>query len=264
MTSFRSRLKCFLTTACAGLALGAALAGCGDMLTHAQDANREGLRLYNQGDYVNAAGAFQEAARQDPRDYRTQYYLGQCYEQMKTYPSAIAAYKQCLALQPYTLAGKSDTAVHETAFDRLAHVVATSDPGNVELDALEKGAKDSAKPDDYRLIGRVYAYRGDADSALDSYNRAYRVAPHDFAINKEYGLYLEKVGQTQKAAIHLKEAYKANQQDQQVADGLRQIGIPPGPALLDENQLARPLITTPVLPARDAAAPTQSVNTPQD
>ncbi|HEX2973172.1 MAG TPA: hypothetical protein VHP11_12620, partial [Tepidisphaeraceae bacterium] len=46
-------------------------AGCADVITYARQSRREGLSLYKQEAYSDAAGAFRNAIRQDPRDYES-------------------------------------------------------------------------------------------------------------------------------------------------------------------------------------------------
>src|SRR4051795_5497146 len=59
--------------------------GCADGLTYAKDARRDGMALYNEGNYTEAVGAFANAARQDPRDYKSYYYLGASYQAQHQY-----------------------------------------------------------------------------------------------------------------------------------------------------------------------------------
>ncbi|HMB94416.1 MAG TPA: tetratricopeptide repeat protein, partial [Tepidisphaeraceae bacterium] len=69
------------------------LAGCADVVTYSYDAQHQGMKLYEQGDYANAAGAFRNSTRQMPTNYESQYYLGACYDQLGQYQQAIAAFK---------------------------------------------------------------------------------------------------------------------------------------------------------------------------
>jgi len=76
---------------------GAALlsiTGCADMLTYAKDAKRDGIQQYNDGKYADAVGSFKNAARQDPTDPDTEYWLGLSFEQNKDYHEAIVAYNE--------------------------------------------------------------------------------------------------------------------------------------------------------------------------
>ena len=80
-------------TVSALLLLTVSLTGCGtDMLTYSNDSKAEGIRKYNDGRYADAAGSFRNAARQNPTDDKTQYWLGLSFEQCQDYHEAIGAY----------------------------------------------------------------------------------------------------------------------------------------------------------------------------
>src|SRR5882724_7748866 len=64
--------------------------GCTEALTYANKSREEGQRLYDQHYYADAAGAFRNSIRQDPRDFRSQYYLGLCYDELKQHHQAFA------------------------------------------------------------------------------------------------------------------------------------------------------------------------------
>jgi len=55
--------------------------------------------------------------------------------------------------------------------------------------------------------------------------------PDNYVAQKELGLYLEVLGQNQEAGQVLRDAYRLNQQDQDIDTALRRIGmVPAGPA----------------------------------
>ena len=237
----------------AGATLAAALcvgaAGCQqEIINRAPGARAEGLRAYEEGEYADAAGSFRQAIRSDPRDYRSQFYLGQSYENLKQYQQAIQAYKASLDAQPRTLAGKEDEEQRLATIKALAGVIAKSDSSNAETNLIEQAAKNGKQSQDWLLLANVHRNRGDADSALDAYNRAALSDPKDFAIVKEYGLYLEQVGQQPRAAQQLKKAYALNANDEQVNNALRRLNIVPGPGLKDERALVKPPLPQGPLP----------------
>jgi len=100
-------------------------------------------------------------------------------------------------------------------------------------------AESKSGAENWFIVAKVYAFRGDADSAIDAYNRATLLTPKDFLMQKDYGLYLESIGQPQRAQAPLKKAY-AIKPDPQVADALRRVGIVPGPSLKPQSALAQP------------------------
>jgi len=240
----------FLLIAITGCFL--AVVGCQqEIISHGPAARAEGVKAYEEGQYADAAGSFRNAIRSDPRDYRSQFYLGQSYEQMRQYQQAIQAYKASLDAQPLTLAGKEDQSQRLKTIDALASVISKSDQRDSEINAIDQRAKTGNNAQDYLLLGKIYANRGDADSAIDAYNRAFVINPQDFTIAKVYGLYLAQIGQNQRAAQALRKAYTLNQNDDQVNEALRRLNVVPGPGLKDESALVKPPIPQGPLPEVD-------------
>lgn len=242
MGKFTSSGFKFLTRSLAGVAILLGIAGCADVMTYSQDAHHEGLKLYRQGAYADAAGAFRNSVRQNPRNYQGYYYLGMCYDQLGQYQQAIVAFKTARQTINLTLEGKEDTQCRQNILNGLASSIARSDLRDAETDAAQRDAQDHQTAESWWLLGKIYAYRGDADSAIDAYNRAALLEPNNFMVVKDYGLYLERLGQSQRAEAPLRRAYSLNSQDDQVIAALRRIGVVPGPSLKDENQLAKPII----------------------
>jgi Flp pilus assembly protein TadD len=256
-----------------GGAMVMSLGGCGDMLTWAAQAKQQGIEQYNDGRYAQAAGSFRNAARQDPADPETEYWLGMSYEQIHCYHEAINAYKTALRLQPDPSSVRFDHQLHDNAFDRLARVVAQIDASNTETDLIVKTATDTKESDQYRLLGRIFRYRGDADTALDDYRRAVQLNPDNYVAQKELGLYLEVLGQNQEAGQVLRDAYRLNQQDQDIDTALRRIGMVPGAGLLAQDQVGHagaPVQQstedelTPAMPAAHISGPERDTAAPRD
>jgi tetratricopeptide (TPR) repeat protein len=245
-------------------------AGCADALTYAKDARRDGMALYNEGNYTEATAAFANATRQDPRDYRSYYYLGASHEAEHEYQEAISAYRSCIDVMPLTLEGKNNTPFRYRAIDSLATAISKSQSQHEETTSLEQKCAGKANVEDQWLLAKVYRYTGDADAAIEAYNKAVRIDPDNFTIAKEAGLYEQSLGQTQGATYALKKAYAINPNDQQVNDALRNQGVVVGPSLKDERDLAQPAIPRGPLPewnaSRSNTAPAESptVQTPRD
>ena len=251
------------------LLLGSA-GGCADALTYAKDARRDGMSLYNEGNYTEATAAFANATRQDPRDYRSYYYLGASNEAEHQYQRAISAYHSCLDVMPLTLEGKNNVAFRNRAIDSLATAISKSESQHEETTSLEQKCAGKANVEDQWLLAKIYRYTGDADAAIEAYNKAVRIDPDNFTIAKEAGLYEQSLGQTQSATFALKKAYAINPNDQQVNDALRGQGVVVGPSLKDSHDLAQPAMPRGPLPEWNASrtnnAPAESptVQTPRD
>ena len=219
-------LTALILASSAALFAGASLiAGCAEPLTYSHDFKHAGLAQYNRGEYLDAAGSFQAAAKQDPTDYYTQYYLGLSREKSGQFESAVTSFRLCLKLRTQTPAGRQDVAMREKALAQLAPIIARGDFADPEINAIQKEAAAEHLSEDYRLLARVYALRGDADSAVSSYKDGFTYSPDDFTLAKEYGFYLLKINQTAEGTRILKKAWQLDSTDRQVASALRELGV---------------------------------------
>jgi tetratricopeptide (TPR) repeat protein len=212
--------------------------GCAETMTYAKDANHEGMALYDQADYLDASVAFQSAARQNPRDYMSFYYLGLCYEALNSNQEAISAYRSCMGVMPLSLAGKEDLGMHYKVMDALAMAIAKSATCSQETTEMEAKCAGRARVDDEWMLAKIYRYAGDADAAIESYNKAVLIDPKRFDIAKEAGLYEAALGQNDKAALTLKKAYAVKSDDDQVNDALHRLGVVTGTGLKEQNPFA--------------------------
>lgn len=232
--------------------LGALLiGGCStdvQVLNRSQQSREQGIRMYNEGSYAEAAGAFKNAVRQDGRDYKSQYYLGASYEALRQYEQAIEAYKASFDALDTSLEGQENVAFRERIMNSLSSLVAKVDDRGVQRSTLEKQAREKKSGREYWLLARVCIAAGDPDGAIDAYANAARLSPQDFVIAKEAGLYLVKLGQAQKAEAALRRAYRLNHNDAQVAAALRQIGVAPSTVLEDPKD---------IIPAQDNSTTAQ-------
>jgi Tfp pilus assembly protein PilF len=256
----------------AGLCSGLS-GGCTDFVTFSKQSHDQGMEYYNQKDYANAAGAFRNAVRQVPNDYQDHYYLAQSLAAQGQWEQAIHSYYDAWEVMGIDDMGRLDNKLKYQVLDGLANAIASSDTRDSYTNQVEAKAHSRQSADDYLLLAKIYVDRRDADSAIDAYDRAAMIEPDNFYIAKAYGLYLEHLGQNDKAAVPLRRAYAMNGNDQQVADALRAIGIIPGPSIKEEDALAKPLIPKGPIPEVDlgkamgiggSATPASSTQAPQD
>jgi len=242
-----------------------AVAGCADVITYSKDSRKEGLRLMRAQEYADAAGAFRNATRQNPRDYQSYFYLGESYAKLNQWQQSVAAYRTSLEVLDSTIAGKDDLEFRQTALNGYASAIARSDTRDIETNAAIQKAHNSAKANDWFLIAKIYAFRGDPDNAIDAYTRAEQIDPNSFYIAKERGLYLEKLNQQAIAEPSLRRAYAINQDDEEVSAALRRLGIVPGLSLKSENALANPpLPKGPIAQPKFLQRTDQTAETPRD
>jgi tetratricopeptide (TPR) repeat protein len=242
--------------------------GCGDALIYAKETRGQGMALYNEGNYGDAAATFANATRQDPRDYKSYYFMGASYEAQRAYQQAISAYRTCLDVMPLTLEGKSNISFRYHTIDSLATAISKSATSSQEAASLERKCKAKASVEDQWLLAKVCRYSGDADAAIDAYNKAVLIAPDNFTIAKEAGLYEQELGQNNRATFALKKAYAVNPDDPQVNDALRRLGVVAGSGS-SESDLAQPPLPMSQGAAwdaspRPAAAQTANFQVPRD
>lgn len=227
-----------------------ALTGCAEVVASSPKHSREqGQKLLAEGNYADAAGAFRNAVRRDPTDYRSWYGLGQTYDATKNDHQAIQAYQAALDVQKRTIPGREDEPMRVKIIDALARAMARANDRTLQDDAI--GSRPQTAETRY-VQAKAFAYMGDMDSAIESYNQAILLDKKDFAIYKDYGLFLEKLpGMRADAAKQLRRAYQLNSKDEQVAAALRRVGVVPGPSLKEQEQLAKPSVPVGPLPEID-------------
>ncbi len=223
----------------AGLSFG--LGGCaGEYLSYASESRAAGIQQLNENQPEKAAGSFQNAVRQNPRDYESFYWMGVAYDRSGNYAQAAQAYRTSLDVQQDTYDGRKDAKSRRRTLDGLAIAIAKSPNKSEEIQLIEKKHAGRETAEDALLLAKIFMYGGDADGAIECYNRACILDPEDAGISREAGLYFEKIGQPKSAEPLLKRAYTANPQDADVVAALRRIGIVPGPSLKEERALVKP------------------------
>ena len=108
-----------LRVAAVSLLAAPLLCGCSGFLTKYEEPQAQGLRLYQEKNYTEAAGAFRNAVRKDPRDYKSHYYLAVACDAEQRYQEAIEAYRACLDIMKVTYDGQDDVKFRQKALDGL-------------------------------------------------------------------------------------------------------------------------------------------------
>ncbi len=210
----------------------------------------EGVYLYNQKMYGDAAGAFRNAVRQDPRKYEAHFYLGVCYEQTGQQQLAFQQYWTSLDVLSASWYGKNDKEFRAMILDTIAASIAHGDKHEVELGQALRRAQSKPNAINWLLMAKVYRLRNDADSAIDAYRRAATWDSQNFEIRKEAGLYLlNPLNQKDQAAYYLKQAYRLNPADEAVNTALAGMGELPQPGVTPAPPPTIPTNETVVLPA---------------
>ena len=226
------------------------------MITNQRKARLEGVELYNRGDYDNASGAFREAVRQDPRDYRSYLYQGINYERLNNVQQALQSYKSVLKVMGETPAGRDDVDFRQITMNTLASAIKKYDVNHLEQDLLAKQAADvklsnDDRAENYFLLAKVDRYRRDADSAIQSYYKASELNRDDFWLQKEAGLYLLQVGQGNRAVKSIQRANQLSSRDSEVLAAMTQLKLTPPPAIMTGDSGVKSVFPTRALPQMD-------------
>lgn len=237
---------------CATTALVGFSGGCGEIVTYAGEARQQGIRLYNEGKYAEATGSFNSAIKQRPQDYESYYYLARTHEAMGMFHQAVREYRTTLTLMSNSLKGENDPEFRLKTLDGLASAISAGKDLTLEQAAFAK-TNGPSTAEDVWVVAKVRRLDGDIDSALDEYAKATSMDPVNQPLAKEFGFYLSKLNQRTRAVAELSRAYAINYRkrlpdDPEVNDGLRALGVVPGPSLADERDLRQPIIPVGPLP----------------
>src|SRR5436305_14831043 len=80
------------------LAVGIWAVGCAEVMTNTRVERDNAIKLYNDGRYADAAGAFRETIRHNPADLQSHYYLAMSLDRLGAYEQAIQQYRTTLKL----------------------------------------------------------------------------------------------------------------------------------------------------------------------
>lgn len=226
-------------------------AGCQEVVSFSHVHRDNGMAMYQERRLEDAAGAFRRTTRMNPRDYVSFFMLGECHAEMGHELEAVRAYRASLDVMKATYEGRKDEDFRQKVITRYAQFVAGAQIRDVELDAMARRARLTNDPTDWTALAQAYRYAGDADGAIDAFNQALIQSPRDQKLAKTYGLYLVELGQGRRAEPVLRRAFQLDPTDNQVAMALRSIGVVPGPSLLAEGDLAKPIVPKGPLPQLD-------------
>jgi tetratricopeptide (TPR) repeat protein len=236
------------------LAVVLSAGGCAEVMTNTRADRDNAIKLYNDGRYADAAGAFRETIKHNPADLQSHYYLALSLDRVGAFEQAIEQYRTTLKLMENSLEGKENRTMRMQVLDLLASDVARVQDHDPSTAMLNNG---NTAEDQY-LRAKIESRLGDPDAAIEAYQRAALLDPKFAEVHRDLGLLLAQLGQTDRARQELKQAYAMNPADQQTAAGLRKVGVVPGPSLKDESDMAHPLVPVGPLPELQFPGPQQN------
>lgn len=143
-----------------------------------------------------AQECFEKAARAAPEDPRWPYYLGAAAQKRSDLEAARSFFERALALRPGNLPALRRLGELELAAGRLPAAQARFE----QLLAANSPAFAAAAQDG---LGRVAMQGGDAQKAVEHFEAALALQPQAAILHYQLGMAWRKLGQTDKARVHL-------------------------------------------------------------
>ncbi len=202
----------------------ACCAGCGGV---GRSDNAKGVALYQQGNYRDAVGHFQQALARQPGNPDCFYNLGATYhQQAKLFKNpadgdvAEQYYHLCLARNPD----------HEACQRALAVLLVEEDRRDDAVAQLRNWAqRQPYDPDPHVELARLWQEQGDLKQAEGELNAALRVAPNDPRALVALGAIREASGDQAQALANYSRALAANPAQPVVAAKVASLQQPPVP-----------------------------------
>lgn len=215
--------------------------GCVDTTSYQYYATEKGIEQFNAGDYSTAAGSFTNALRHEPRYYIAEYYLAASHDALKLHQQAVGEYKATLQIMSTTSSGRRDTEFRYKVIDAMAQSIASGSDVDTQIAELKSKANSA---EDYYILAKIYQHAQDADSAIMNYEKATMIDPNNAKYAADYGLYLDRIGQTGKAEQELRKAQSLGSKDPQIATALQRMGSVAGANETNPQEPAEPKTPT--------------------
>lgn len=216
-----------------GLILAALLAGCAPSV---YTLRQRGLAHYQAERYDQAKRAFERAVDREPSDPQANYYLGR----LALHSGNVDEARNHLEIAYSLYEAEPVTPPHmPRLLDALAKTMYRQGEHRQVITFTEQAIERFGTLRDYLRKAEYLARIGDHDSALTAYRTAVEIAePGDARPHLALADFYESIGDRQRAIDALKQAYRANPENQEAAERLRAYGIVPGPTLFESEPQA--------------------------
>jgi|GEM_PF-3522870 tetratricopeptide (TPR) repeat protein len=127
-----------------------------------------GMQEFNKGDFKDAWKAFTRAVEEDPKDYRSYFFLGQTHEKMRDLEQAVNAYEKALEVRSHYLPA------HE-ALGIVYYQQKNFSKAERHLREAEKLGSKSAEV--FYYLGEIEQRKDDCEKAVAAYEQALKLNP---------------------------------------------------------------------------------------
>ena len=153
--------------------------------------------LLNQEKYKEAIMILEDVLETNPELTVVRYLLAMAYYRNNEYPKA----EQQLENIP------QESSLHEDSIFIRVRMLSESDKEPEAIELLEQQVGDAAtrKPSFYILLAALYRENGDIEQGKKTYEPALRLYPEDVDLLYSYGIFLEKIGESEGAMARMQE-----------------------------------------------------------
>jgi Tfp pilus assembly protein PilF len=175
----------------AGIAL--CLAGCGPSVQESvRNYNRDGLYLFQQGEYGGARECFQAALALEPENTGLVYNVGECFDRQGQTAQAEEYYRKCLQRDSN----------HARCRHALAVLLVRTGRRKEATYMIETWlAREPKKSEPYAEDGWLWHQAGDLPQAQARLQQALDLDPHNVRALTEMGLVYEELGMSDRAVV---------------------------------------------------------------
>jgi tetratricopeptide (TPR) repeat protein len=127
-----------------------------------------GMKEFNKGDFKDAFEAFTKAVNEDPKDYRSFFFLGQTHEKLKELQEAIESYEKALKIRTHYLPARE--AVGLVYYQQKKYKEA-----EINLREAEKLGSKTAEV--YYSLGEIEQRKDSCETAIPAFEQALKLNP---------------------------------------------------------------------------------------
>ncbi len=127
-----------------------------------------GMAELKKGDLEDALLALQKAVEEDPRDYRSFFFIGQIYEKLEEPQMALEAYERSIGIRSGYLPSREAAGLIYFRKKRFSEA---------EVHLREAGTLGSLSAEIYYCLGEVGQRKGSCEAARQAYEKALKIDP---------------------------------------------------------------------------------------
>lgn len=165
----------------------------------------EGVRYFNQKEFLKAIQAYQKVIEQDPTSIEAYNNIGITYQKMGELEKASEAYQKTIEINPN----------YEKGYNNLGTLFLLQDRDEEAWEAFHKAIRINANNIESHLnLGILYKKKGQFEKAIESYQTALVINPFHKEAHYNIALLYEQIGKIKLAMNHYQQFIKLSSESQ--------------------------------------------------